>query len=116
MAKRDDKPVVYIAGPISGINNYWEIFEAAEDKILAAGAIPLSPAHLPLGLRDRDYIRIDMAQIDAADLVLFLDGWEYSAGAALEMDYCNYTDKRTCYTENLEAAIGLAKMQRGWDK
>lgn len=89
------KKVVYISGPITGVEKYWEAFEKAEDDLIAAGFIPLSPAHLPAGLSKSQYMRIDLAMIDSADAVYQLPGWTCSNGAFLEGSYCGYTDKPT---------------------
>ena len=87
------KKVIYIAGPITGVDRYWEAFEQAEDDLTAIGYIPLSPARLPTGLTNERYARIDMAMLDSADGVLFLEGWANSQGAKLEMAYANYVKK-----------------------
>lgn len=87
------KKVIYIAGPITGVKNYWEAFEQAEEDLLGLGYIPLSPAHLPQGMTNAQYTRIDFAMIDSADAVLFLPGFDESGGASLEADYCDYTGK-----------------------
>lgn len=89
----EQKKVVYIAGPITGVTNYWEAFERAEDDLSGLGYIPLSPARLPEGMSPRRYMRICFAMIDAADAVLFLEGSERSDGALLEARYCKYTGK-----------------------
>ena len=89
------KKIIYIAGPISGVNKYWEAFEKAEDELTAAGFIALSPTRLPEGLTKSQYMRIDFAMIDCADAVYFLPGWHESPGARLEYNYCEYTHKPT---------------------
>lgn len=88
----DKKKVVYIAGPITGVDKYWEPFEKAEDDLIALGYIPLSPARLPQGMTNEQYMRICFAMIDSADVVLVLDG-PYSEGVQVEGTYCNYTGK-----------------------
>ena len=89
----EKKKVVYIAGPITGVERYWESFEEMEDELSALGYIPLSPSRLPYGMSSAQYMRICFAMIDAADAVIFLKGWTKSVGARLEKDYCIYTDK-----------------------
>lgn len=88
------KFVVYLAGKITGDPGYREKFAAAEEKLRHyQGAVVLNPANAPLGLRPEDYLRIAFAQIEAADLVLFLPDWKESRGARLEMSYCSYVGK-----------------------
>lgn len=88
--------VVYLSGPITGVPNYWETFEKAEDFLTSLGWTVLSPAKHPQGLTNEQYMRIDFAMIDVADVVLFLPGWEDSRGASLERDYCLYVQKKIC--------------------
>jgi hypothetical protein len=87
--------IVYLSGPITGVPNYWEAFEKAEDYLTSLGWAVLSPAKHPQGLTNEQYMRIDLAMIDVADVVLFLPGWEDSLGARLERNYCTYTNKNT---------------------
>ena len=86
--------VVYLAGKITGDPGYREKFAAAEEKLRHYhGTVVLNPANAPLGLSRADYMRIAFAQIEAADLVLFLPDWKESPGARLEMSYCSYVGK-----------------------
>lgn len=87
------KKVIYIAGPITGVQNYWEPFEQAEEDLQGLGYIPLSPAHLPQGMTNAQYLRICLAMIDSADAVLFLPGYYHSKGAEVEAKYCVYISK-----------------------
>ena len=89
MARRK---VVYISGPITGVDKYWEAFEHAEDELHALGCIPISPSRLPSSLTDAQYVQIGIATINISDAVLFLPGWENSRIARLEMNYCINTD------------------------
>lgn len=88
----DKKKVVYIAGPITGVDRYWEPFEKAEDDLTALGYIPLSPARLPQGMTNAQYMRICLAMIDSADAVLVI-GDRYSEGVNVEGAYCQYVGK-----------------------
>lgn len=97
----ESKKAIYIAGPITGVERYWEAFEAAEDELIALGFIPLTPTRLPIGLTNEQYTRINLATIDAADAVLFLPGWDESRGARLEHQYCLYTNKPMFAKANL---------------
>lgn len=85
--------VVYIAGPITGVDGYHYEFGAAEARLLAEGYIPLNPAQLPEGMTRAQYMRICLAMLDSADAVLLLPGWMHSAGAGVEVDYSNYICK-----------------------
>ena len=91
----EEKRVIYISGPITGVPDYYKAFEAMEDELSALGYIPLSPSRLPKGMTSAQYMRICFAMIDTADAVLFLEGWENSMGSRLERDYCFYTTKPT---------------------
>lgn len=88
---------IYIAGPITGIPDYKRNFNQAENGLLVRGYNVLNPAKALSGLNNAQAIRICFDMIDAADAVLFLPDWEYSAGANLELAYCKYTDKTVYY-------------------
>lgn len=100
---------VYIAGGITGVENYKARFAAAKRMLLRTEEDRLDstaryygspradsvliPAELPEGWPGRVYTDVCLAMIRAADLVVFLPGWEQSRGASLEMQYCRYQIK-----------------------
>ena len=84
---------IYIAGKITGDPEYKEKFERAADAITQFGHTPINPATAPDGLTAQDYMRLSFAEIDAADMVVFLNDWKGSKGAALERTYCQYIKK-----------------------
>ena len=89
----NNKKVVFISGPITGVENYWEAFEKVEEMLENLGYIALTPSRLPHGMSNAQYTRICMSMIDSADAVVFLNDWEDSEGARLEWDYCGYINK-----------------------
>ncbi|MDY4906996.1 MAG: DUF4406 domain-containing protein [Oscillospiraceae bacterium] len=84
---------VYIAGKITGDPGYRDKFAAAEIQLGGQGHTVLNPAELPEGMAPADYMRICFAMIDVADAVVFLPDAAESAGARLEMAYCEYIEK-----------------------
>lgn len=113
---------VYIAGGITGVENYKARFAAAKEWLLAeketqevargllkvspypTADVELNPAELPEGWPNGLYMDVCLAMIRAADLVVFLPGWERSRGASLEMQYSRYEGKPVykISTEELE--------------
>ena len=84
---------IYIAGKISDDKGYKAKFRAAEKALEAQGHVVLSPAILPAGLTDGDYMRISLAMLEAADLAVFLPDYQESKGAIVEWAWCQRTGK-----------------------
>lgn len=84
---------IYIAGKISGDPDYREKFERCARHYEEQGHIVLNPAALPERMSKSDYMRICLAMIDVADVVVFLPDAANSEGARLEWDYCRYIGK-----------------------
>ena len=88
------RKVIYVGGPITGVPNYWEAFEQADDTLTGMGYTVLTPSRLPQGMSDAQYMRICLAMIDCADAVVFLHEHTASRGCEVERKYCEYTGKR----------------------
>lgn len=109
---------VYVAGGITGVEDYKARFAAAKRMLLRRGEdreisteyyygtpradAVLSPAELPEDWPGNVYMDVCLAMIRAADLVVFLPGWEQSRGASLEMQYCRYQGKPVYMIEQEE--------------
>ena len=106
----EKKKVIYIAGPISGVEEYWKPFEAVEDELVAKGFTVLTPTRLPYDLGNEKAMKICLAMIDQADAVFFLPGWHMSIGANLEMYYCKYCGKP--YYTKVEDLVELKEAKK----
>lgn len=86
---------IYIAGKITGDENYKEKFARAEKTIkeLVPDAVVLNPATLPERMTRADYMRICFAMIESCDNVVYLSDSAESDGAKLELAYCKYIGK-----------------------
>ena len=99
-------PIVYIAGPISGVPGYKRAFNKAENELQTRGYIPLKPSWMPLGMTPAQYMRIRLAMIDSADAVLVLPGSITSDGFTVEYTYAKYIGKPTAHSiDNLEEVL-----------
>ncbi|WP_449390486.1 DUF4406 domain-containing protein [Enterobacter hormaechei] len=76
---------IYIAGPMTGYENYNRpMFNAVAQQMLSGGHVALNPATLPDGLSQREYMDICLAMLRCADAIHMLHGWKESEGAVAE--------------------------------
>lgn len=86
---------IYIAGKITGDKDYRRKFNEAAFKYSKNGEnVVINPSILPDGMFPEDYMKICLAMIDCADVVVFLSDWTESKGAMVEFEYCNYIGKK----------------------
>ncbi|EIT0628895.1 DUF4406 domain-containing protein [Escherichia coli] len=96
------KPVVFIAGPMTGYHNFNRDEFNAEARILEErGFTVLNPAILPDGLQHEQYLQITLSMLEQADAVFLMNGWEKSTGATREFD-------RAC-------ELGLLFLYQDWE-
>ena len=85
------KPIIYICGPIttgggSIAENKAAFFKAAE-LLESKNCVVLHTAGLPLGLTERDYMRISNAMLESASVLYVLPFSGLSMGARSEIAY-----------------------------
>jgi hypothetical protein len=90
---------LYIAGKITGDDDYLEKFNRAALRMRLDGHIIMSPACLPYGFSWDDYMHVCRAMIDVCDGVLFLADWTESRGAREEHEYATDFNKLVMYDD-----------------
>lgn len=78
---------IYIAGKITGLDNFKELFDAAEKKLKEEGHKVMNPTILPKGFKWGEYMHVCFAMIDICDVVYLLPNWLDSEGAKRERVY-----------------------------
>ena len=89
---------LYIAGPVTGIPDYKERFNAAEAELKEKGHTVLNPAILPDGLTHAQHMTICLPMLDVCEGILLLDGWQHSKGAMMEYNRAIATEKTRFYS------------------
>lgn len=96
------KQVVFISGKMTGLPDYnrFRFFEC-EGYFQKLGFTVLNPAYHPDGLTHEQYMKICKAEIDAADIVYFMNNWTDSKGAKEEHAYA-FSNEKICIYEGEE--------------
>lgn len=85
---------IYIAGKVTGDENYREKFEKAEAALVSIGHEPINPAclRLPKSCSWKDYMALTLSMLELADAVCLLPDWRESPGACIEIGYAAAKD------------------------
>ena len=81
--------IAYLSGPMTGLPDLnYPAFEAAAERLRSQGVQVISPHEItPPGAGPwswAQHMRVDLAALLTADVIVMLPGWEGSRGARLE--------------------------------
>lgn len=82
--------LMYIAGPITGVPTYRQIFAAAEQELIEKGWGVFNPARLPSTADKKTVMGIDLAVVLNCSAVFALPGYLQSVGAMIETALADY--------------------------
>ena len=82
------KMFVYLSGPVTGIDDYAERFNKAQEAVSGKGYDPVSPISV-VALRGSiftwsDCMKVCISLMEKCDCMVMLDGWRTSVGARIE--------------------------------
>jgi Domain of unknown function (DUF4406) len=90
---------VYVAGKISGLDDWEEKFLIAENFIKKHYAFPISPRILPPKMTQEAYMDICFSLVRNCTMILFLKNWKDSLGAVAEHAYAIKIARTVLYEE-----------------
>jgi len=96
---------IYVAGKITGLDNYKEIFAEVEAELLELGHEIMNPAVLPAGFEWDEYMHICFAMIDVCEALFMIGNWVDSVGATNEHLYAEANKKYIMYDKCLVRPI-----------
>ena len=82
------KEKVYISGPVTGVDDYMNNFDAAEKIMRDQGFEVINPTTLPHnhGRTYREYMKEDLKALLECNYIYLISGWENSKGAVFELE------------------------------
>ena len=87
--------VIYIAGPMTGVEDLNRpAFMAREKELKAQGHIVLNPHSLPVGMEYEQYMKICLSMVDVCEVIALLPGYQNSPGARREVARAKGLGKR----------------------
>ncbi|WP_236222260.1 DUF4406 domain-containing protein [Pseudomonas asiatica] len=98
---------VYIAGPMTGIEDFnFPAFNAMADNMRAGGWHVENPADHGVvhGAEWADYLRYDVGRLATCEAIMLLPGWSKSKGANLEVTIARQLGMRIMLAEGAEPA------------
>jgi hypothetical protein len=93
------KPTVYLAGKMTGLNNYKALFDIHARVLSNSGYAVFNPATLPVGLDYEEYFPICFMMIDTAKHIALMPNWKDSPGAKREKEYAESKGYEITYLE-----------------
>ncbi|OCN03576.1 hypothetical protein A4S06_05290 [Erysipelotrichaceae bacterium MTC7] len=87
---------IYLAGPITGTDDYVERFKEVEESLTSPGIEVVNPV-TDLILDYEEYIIRGLKMLAECDWIFMLDGWENSNGAKLEYQYAKTVGKKIVF-------------------
>lgn len=93
---------IYVAGPMRGLpKDNHAAFDSVTAMLRSLGHEVISPAEtarsLPVDVAVEVYVRRDLEDVIASDVIYFLPGWETSLGARAEHAVATWMDKQRWY-------------------
>jgi len=84
---------IYIAGAITGNENYQAEFAQAEKELTELGNTVLNPALLPKGFTQEEYMSVCIPMLNICEAIYLLRGWEPSIGANIGKLHAEHVGK-----------------------
>lgn len=82
------KEIIYISGPMEGVENYEKNFRRAENYLENQGYEVVNPANIDVtGMSREEILDMDLKLLRECDAICMLKGWQQSCGANREYGF-----------------------------